>query len=213
MKIASTEPLPKDAKTTEGPELEKTRRIMNVDQPLHQVVHTSKFLAEDEQDDKPADAAAAEAVIEGGEDEEWSGIGADTSAAAEESMTWEQLMDLHDDPEPKVAPETEELDVEVPLEDDEEDDDDVDIVLEGSEDEAPRKKPAKKGAESKLKRGQFAADEASEDEQPRKKEPRMTTSKAKKTNYYTNANVKNKNKNKKRKSGDLAEGGGHKRRK
>ncbi|TIB85241.1 NGP1NT-domain-containing protein [Wallemia mellicola] len=54
------------------------------------------------------------------------------------------------------------------------------------------------------------AESASEDEQPKKvnfasddedqpkktKEPRKTTSKAKKTNYYTTANVKNKNKNK-----------------
>lgn len=60
--------------------------------------------------------------------------------------------------------------------------------------------------------GKFAADEESEDERPRKKEPRMTTSKTKKTNYYTDANVKNKNRNKKRKSGEFG-GSGTKRRK
>lgn len=58
----------------------------------------------------------------------------------------------------------------------------------------------------------FAADEVdSEEEAVPKKEPRMKTNKTKKTNYYTDANVKNKNKNKKRKAEQSDKGSKRKR--
>lgn len=147
-KVASSEPVTKSATASEGPELEKTRRIVAVDQPLHQVIHTSKFLAEDEEDDKPAEEDTTEQ-----EGEEWSGISADAPEAdvADESMTWEQLMDLHDEPEPKAAEGEDDEDVDVSLDDE---DDDIDIVLDNSEDEAPRKS-SKAAAQSKLKRGVY----------------------------------------------------------
>lgn len=121
------------------------RKIRSVEQPLHQVIRSSKFLAEDDEDDQP------EAEAE--EEEEWTGIGsntADATAEAEESMTWEQLMDLHDDPVTSMSPSAAVDEVVIPS--DEEEDDDVDIVLEESDSEQPRPSKSSKGAQSKLKR-------------------------------------------------------------
>lgn len=209
---------PTPAKPTKaGFEIDKTASIKGVQQPLHQIVHSNKFLADDEQKLDPVETAAEVDVVADDldvelndeEEEEWTGFGS-AEEDDEEALTWEEVMGLEESKSEAPADEEEiEEEIDDMIDDvfgdsDQEQSDEVDIVI-----DAPQKSlPANDLKLSKNKRGswschscfevsmtiptaRFAQDEASDDEdaagEPSKKEARMTTNKKKSANFYTDA--------------------------
>ena len=168
------------------------RSIKGVTQPLHQIVHSSKFMADDDQkideDTEPEDED---------EDEEWDGIGSDD--------------DDEDDEEEDEDPEfSEGDDNEAPLEWDElfaqavgDAEGSQAESASGSDSDAAvasslaAKSKGKLSAKAEGKKRAVTDVESDEEDAPKaEKTKRMTTSKKKATNFFTTANVKNKNRDK-----------------
>ncbi|GAA5872151.1 hypothetical protein JCM1840_006335 [Sporobolomyces johnsonii] len=212
----SSAPVASTSTTTLDAEGNTVRKLPGVTQPLHQIVHSTKFLADDvrqiDQDD--SDEEAQEEVED---EEEWGGIESEESGDevdddddefdgevgdAEPPLEWDELFaqavgeaeaDAPASAKAKAAKsaadESEEDD-----EDDDEEDDDVEIIL-----DAPKSKKAaaqKKKAAPPPKKRTRAIDNVSSDDDEEEakpvKEARMTTNKKKATNFFTFANVKNK---------------------
>lgn len=129
----------------EGFEIDRTAQVKGVQQPLHQIVHSNKFLADDEQKLDPAEEELEVVVndLEGeieeqeAEDDEWTGFGEEASEANEskdEIPSWEEVMGLETAPKEDDAELEEEIDDilgEVFASDaDDQESDDVEIVLE-----------------------------------------------------------------------------------
>ncbi|BGP15275.1 hypothetical protein JCM10213_008303 [Rhodosporidiobolus nylandii] len=108
-----------------------TRRIPGVTQPLHQIVHSTKFLPDDvkrvevEEEEAASEGEAEAEVAEGEEEEEWGGIASDGGESLEEDEFEEE----------------EDGDAEPPLEWDE-------LFAQAVGEELPSKKAAKAAAES-----------------------------------------------------------------
>jgi len=131
--------------------------VKGVQQPLHQIVHSTKFIADDEQVIEPMSDEA--------EEEEWTGFGEsedvlddvdEEEQEGEESLTWEDIMGGEGTEEMKGEGD-EELDQEVDdafdevFGSDEDDEDDIELVL---EEEPAQAKPKSEVAKlSKAKRG------------------------------------------------------------
>ncbi|ORY66937.1 Choline/Carnitine o-acyltransferase-domain-containing protein [Leucosporidium creatinivorum] len=167
------------------------KSIKGVTQPLHQIVHSNKFLADDNQKiDEDTDEEDDDDDEEEAAEEEWGGIAEDDIEADSdfEGDSFEGEM-----PDGDVPLQWDELFAQAVGE--ESGDEDVEVVM-----DAPGETPLPKlsaKAEGKKKR---TVDEASEDdeeeeEETKGKEKRMTTNKKKATNFFTTANVKNKNRN------------------
>ncbi|GAA5823150.1 hypothetical protein JCM5353_005797 [Sporobolomyces roseus] len=185
------------------------RKLPGVTQPLHQIVHSTKFLPDDNQkidreDEEPIESSF---VVEDDE-EEWGGIASegedDEEEEGEESfdgeegdsaepLEWDDLfanaegaLDGADKAEASfVTVDEDDEDSEGDLEEEEE----VEIIT-----EQPTAKSAKGKSKAPVKRNRVIDEVSSEEEAEGKpvKEARMTTNKKKATNFFTTANVKNK---------------------
>ena len=170
------------------------RSIKGVTQPLHQIVHSSKFMADDDQkideDTEPEDED---------EDEEWDGIGSDDDDEDDEEE--------EEDEDPEFS---EGDDNEAPLEWDElfaqavgDAEGSQAESASGSDSDAAvasslaAKSKGKLSAKAEGKKRAVTDVESDEEDAPKaEKTKRMTTSKKKATNFFTTANVKNKNRDK-----------------
>ncbi|GAA5975138.1 hypothetical protein JCM11641_004363 [Rhodosporidiobolus odoratus] len=194
-----------------------TRKLPGVTQPLHQIVHSTKFLPDDvkaiEEDEESAqDDEAGESVDE---EEEWGGIASDVDdddeddeeeddeefegedgGEAEPPLEWDELFAqaVGESEEAVGADAGVESGPEVELEgesevESEDEEEDVEILLETEGVKGKGKAP--KGQKRTRAIDQVSS---SEDESAAKKtkEPRMKTNKKKATNFFTTANVKNK---------------------
>jgi nuclear GTP-binding protein len=195
--------------TTEDPTV-KVKRVSAPEQDLHRVLHSTSFIAEDEQ------AANVEPELV---DSEWTGIesGGEEQAAVEEEdgPAWEDLFPETAEAPVEATAEEQQVEASPELEEDDVDIDDVDIDV-----EPESSKPAKRskllslfgGCIAHCRPARFADDDDANSERPRK-EKRMTTNKRKSANFYTESkcvtaslskarancwlSVKNKNRNKK----------------
>ncbi|GAA5953366.1 hypothetical protein JCM3765_005016 [Sporobolomyces pararoseus] len=189
------------------------RKLPGVSQPLHQIVHSTKFLPddnkkieEDEDDEEPVDSSF---YVEDDE-EEWGGIASEGVEAGEEEdeeeefdgdegdsaepLEWDDLFANAEGALDKAAEEsfvTEEGDLSGDENDEEEEEEEVEIIVD--EPKAAATKASKKKSAGK-KRNRAIDEVSSDDEEEAKpvKEARMTTNKKKATNFFTTANVKNK---------------------
>ncbi|TIA85385.1 hypothetical protein E3P99_04003 [Wallemia hederae] len=149
------------------------KKLKGVNQPIKQIPVTTKFLPDD---------------VKGHEDAfENDGEGEQADADADDAIAMNEEDDSGEEEE-YDEPQLEEIGWDevfggnsAPAEAEAEE------ASAGSEDEAPKAATSKKVG---------FADDDDQDDKKQVKEPRMKTSKAKKTNYYTTANVKNKNKSK-----------------
>ncbi len=192
---------PKKGKQTGGTDElgNEVKSIKGVTQPLHQIVHSSKFMEDD--DRKIEDDSEPEAEADEVEEDEWEGIGSDDEGEEE------------DDDELDEASFEEGDDNEAPLEWDElfaqavgeaEGSDAGSGSDSGSDSDAAVASSLAAGAKGKLsakaegKKRAVAEVSSEEDDEAAKpaKEKRVTTNKKKATNFFTTANVKNKNRNK-----------------
>ncbi|KAK4055674.1 GTPase required for pre-60S ribosomal subunit nuclear export and maturation [Microbotryomycetes sp. JL201] len=193
------------------------RSIRGVTQPLHQIVHTSRFLEDDEDKVHGAEDGAEDddedyAVDE---EEEWGGIQEDdddedddeadfTLPEGEVPLQWEQLFAQAvgdadsssevedvvnaDNSDDEDIPELVDARSDVDADSDQEEED-VEVVIDEPGPTPLPKSTAKLNGTAK----RVANDESdSEEDAAPIKEKRMTTNKKKATNYYTHANVKNK---------------------
>ncbi|GAA5933790.1 hypothetical protein JCM1841_002125 [Sporobolomyces salmonicolor] len=216
LKLSSTSsaPVASTSTTTLDAEGNTVRRLPGVTQPLHQIVHTTKFLADDvrqiEQDESEEEAQEEGDDVEEDE-EEWGGIESGEESDEEEEddefdgevgdaeppLEWDELFaqavgeaeaDAPASAKTKAAKSAAEE-----SEEDEEEDDDVEIIV-----DAPKSKKAaaqkKKAAPPPKKRNRAIDNVSSDDEEEAQpvKEARMTTNKKQPTNFFTFANVKNK---------------------
>ncbi|KAM0746605.1 NGP1NT-domain-containing protein [Meredithblackwellia eburnea MCA 4105] len=181
---------------------DKVKVVKGVTQPLHQIVHSTKFLDDDEagrddDDEDEEDEGEAE-----DDEEEWGGIqDEDLESGEEEDDSFELGSDAGDEPPLQWDELFDQVVGDAEKEDSGEEDEeesDVEIVLdaEESEDGEP-----KSGTKTPSKRSRAIDDVSSsdgddDDERPTK-EKRMTTNKKKATNFFTTANVKNKNRDRK----------------
>jgi len=194
---ASTSKAKKGKQTGGTDELGNTvKSIKGVTQPLHQIVHSSKFMEDDDRkiddDSEPEEEVAEE--VEEDEEEEWQGIGSDDEAEEDE-----------DDEELEDASFEEGDDNEPPLEWDElfaqavgdAEGSDADAASDsGSDSDAAVASALAAGAKGKLSakaEGKKRAvaevtSEEEDDESKPAKEKRMTTNKKKATNFFTTAN-------------------------
>ncbi|GAA6010062.1 hypothetical protein JCM11491_005849 [Sporobolomyces phaffii] len=190
------------------------RRLPGVSQPLHQIVHSTKFLPddnkkidvdEDEDDDEPVDSSFA---VED-DDEEWGGIASEGEGDEDEDefdgdegdsaepLEWDDLfanaegaLDKAEESFVTVEDDEEESG------DEDEEEEEVEIIVDQPKSAAGTTtvtKTTKKKAAGK-KRNRAIDEVSSEEEGDAKpaKEARMTTNKKKATNFFTTANVKNK---------------------
>ena len=156
------------------------RQLKGVSQPIRQIAVANKFLPEDVQGHDDA--------FEGGENAEEADNDADAVAAANEEGESES-----EDEDEYEEPELEEIGWDEVFNNDQGDKQSENEPENESENES-------ENSEGEQELEQEVNDENLDEVDNKKKvvkEPRMTTSKTKKTNYYTHANVKNKNKNKK----------------
>ncbi|GAA5927214.1 putative GTPase NOG2 [Sporobolomyces koalae] len=184
------------------------RRLPGVSQPLHQIVHSTKFLPDDnkkieEEDEEPIETSF---VVEDDE-EEWGGIASDDDDDVVEEEEDEEDFEEGDSAEPlewddlfanaEGALNGASADQSIATEngDDEEEEDeeeDIDIIVDRAEPAAA--KSSKKKNSAGKKRNRAIDNVSSDDDEEAKpvKEARMTTNKKKATNFFTTANVKNK---------------------
>lgn len=150
----------------------REQRVKGVDQPLREIVVANKFTDEDNA---------------GGVPEDFERRGEAPDAEIEEQVNNDE--EEGDDEEKEDDDGENDDDDDDDGGDDDDDDNDDDLADLAWEDVYADDAPSAPPAESKP-----AQDFDSEEEEPvRKKEPRMTTSKRRKENYYTHANVKNRN--------------------
>ena len=124
---------------------DKMGQIRGVEQPLHQIVHTSKFIADDEAGPDEPDSP----VADGDEEEEWTGFGSGDEDSTElPALSWEDVMGEEgvtmdtEKGEESASVAAEEVDQafgdvfsdDDDAEEEEEDSDDVEIVLDAPED-------------------------------------------------------------------------------
>ncbi|GAA6063740.1 hypothetical protein JCM10212_000779 [Sporobolomyces blumeae] len=182
------------------------RRLPGVTQPLHQIVHSTKFLPDDvktvEQDDSD-DEEGADASFAVDDEEEWGGIASDDDEEDEDEEEEDDEFDEEDgDAEPPLewdelfAQAVGEAEGDLPSaaadEDDEEEEDEEDVEIIVDEEKPAAGSKAGKNAGAPKKRNRLIDEVSSDDETKPVKEPRMTTNKKKATNFFTHANVKNK---------------------
>ncbi|GAA5882199.1 hypothetical protein JCM16303_002275 [Sporobolomyces ruberrimus] len=187
------------------------RRLPGVTQPLHQIVHSTKFLPDDnkkidvdeDEDDEPVDSSFY--VEDDGE--EWGGIASGDEDEEEdeeefdgeegdsaEPLEWDDLFANAEGALDKAAEESfVTVDGDEESGDEDEEEEDVEIIVEQPKAGVATAKVSKKKVTGP-KRNR-AIDEVSSDEEAEAKpakEARMTTNKKKATNFFTTANVKNK---------------------
>ncbi|TIB11589.1 hypothetical protein E3P89_01918 [Wallemia ichthyophaga] len=150
----------------------ESKKLKGVSQPIKQIPVATKFLPDDVKGHEDAFEDDGQGEQADGDADDAVAINEEDEIEDEEEYEEPQLEDIGWDEVfgGNNAP-AEELEVE--------------SAEEGSNDDEFAK-PARK------------VEFAEEDEKKKGKEPRMTTNKGKKSNYYTNANVKNKNKSKQR---------------
>ncbi|KDE09054.1 hypothetical protein MVLG_00772 [Microbotryum lychnidis-dioicae p1A1 Lamole] len=195
------------------------KSVKGVTQPLHQIVHSTRFLDDDvkaiEVDEVVEDDGEEEEEEE--DEEEWGGIASGDEDEEEEfepgeeddqiPLQWDELFAQAVGEESDASEDGEDVD-----EDEDDDDEDEEVELISAAGASSSSKPAS----SKKRAPAVEADSESDvdddvDEATSKptKEPRMKTNKTKATNYYTTANVKNKSRRgKPDTSGRVGEGKG-----
>ncbi|KAL8283303.1 hypothetical protein RQP46_005713 [Phenoliferia psychrophenolica] len=194
----------------------KVKLIKGVTQPLHQIVRSSKFMDDDEEDDGLGGESDEEAEstapvptddleASDAEDDDWEGIESGEeeesgSEAGDESegegaggaVAWDELFAVAVGESEKAAPAPKKPVVDRSSDyEDLSDEDDLDVDVESEE--AP-KVSAKAAGKKARKIDDISSDnEDDEEKADAVKGPRMTTNKKKATNFFTTANVKNKN--------------------
>ncbi|GAA5892440.1 putative GTPase NOG2 [Sporobolomyces salmoneus] len=211
--VASTTPVASTSasKLDTDAEGNTIRKLPGVTQPLHQIVHSTKFLPDDnkkieddeDEDDEPVDSSF---YVED-DDEEWGGIASEGADGLEdddeeeegdesaEPLEWDDLfanaegaLDKAEESFVTVDDDEEELSGD-------EEEEEVEIIVDQPKSAAAAVTKASKKKAAGKKRNRAIDEVSSEDEDEEAKpakEARMTTNKKKATNFFTTANVKNK---------------------